>query len=211
MLPPDCTGTRNGSAASAAHAQHRRAGARTARPARAIAARPTRGRDQRQRAAVAHGLQLRRVPDLAHQQHRRQHERAEHRPRAPAHRAARARRPRRAPPRPPCRRSAPRPGRPAVSLIASDRILGRTPRRMSTMLRVTWPRWGLPSRCGHSGSPTRMTVPLPSLTARQRRAQLTWRLAGRRALGLLLGRSAAGRRPPAALGPLDERRTPRAP
>ena len=86
--------------------QRRRAPAPPAAPGqRAISQRERGDGDQadgagreREARAVAHRVDLRRVPDLADQQHRREHQRAEHR-RAPG-RAARAR----APPRPPGRR-----------------------------------------------------------------------------------------------------------
>ena len=71
-------------------------------------------------------LDLRRVPDLGHQQHRRQHERAEHRPRPPAHRCARAPRRRRARRRAPCPRPARRRRRPPYR---SSRRTGSSARR----------------------------------------------------------------------------------
>ena len=56
------------------------------------------------------------------------------------------------------------------------------------MLRVTCATFGSSSRCGHSGSPTRMTVPLPSWTAESDGPDLARGLARLSGLGLLLRR-----------------------
>ena len=117
-------------------AQHRRAGARTGRPAR-----PSPPGRPRPRPAPARRGRAR-TPAAASSRSRPPAAPASARARRASPTPARARcgpapRPRRAPPRPPCRRSAPRPGRPPCHPRA-ERILGRTPRRMSTMLCVTW-------------------------------------------------------------------------
>ena len=81
--------------------QERAAAARTARASGIDDERgDQRAAGQRRQRVLAHDVELRRLPDRQHQQHRRERERAEHRPaRAPARRAARGSRRRPAPPR----------------------------------------------------------------------------------------------------------------
>ena len=133
---------------------------------------------------VAHDVELRRVPDLQHEQHGREHERAQHRPRAPGRRAPADRRGRQ-------RGGDDDPDRAddlgtggGVELRRhqNERISGRTPRRMSARLRVSCWTGSAPASQPRAplGQPDADDDALAELGERERRAR----------------RSAAPRRPP---------------
>ena len=142
--PPASTGMRNGSAASAASGSAAAGGAKSTASGTTTSAAADEPAAEREQRALAHGVELRRLPDRRDQQHGRERERARASPtracRAPSaeHRRGRERRRDDDPERAHATRARPRGV--DVTVAASSRKrpdLRLAPRRMSAMLRVS--------------------------------------------------------------------------